>query len=104
MMSRSPAARYQTAKEVAEVLATWLAGRARGATGDTFASGRPQGAGRPLPPPRRSGTAVSPPPRREKTSKTNDTLPAVDNDTIKSAPPGRPQPRAPAARRADRSG
>ena len=86
MMSKSPAARYQTAKEVADVLATWLAGRARGASGDTLGTGRPQGAGRPLPPPRRSGTAVAPPPpRREKPSKANDTLADVDNDTIKGA-------------------
>jgi serine/threonine protein kinase len=103
MMSKSPAARYQTAKEVADVLATWLAGRARTASGDTFASGRPQGTGRPLPPPRRSGTAVAPPPRREKPSKANDTLADVDSDTIKGAPAGRPQPGSVAARGTDRS-
>jgi serine/threonine protein kinase len=104
MMSKSPAARYQTAKEVADVLATWLAGRSRSASGDALGSARPQGAGRPLPPPRRSGTAIAPPPRREKPSKANDTLADVDNDTTKGAPAGRPQPGTIAARGADRSG
>jgi serine/threonine protein kinase len=100
MMAKSPAARYQTAKEVAEVLTAWLAGRSNPLLGGASGSGRPQGGGRPLPPPRRSGTAVAPPPRREKPSKTNDTLADTDSETFKGVP-GRPQPGNIAARASD---
>ncbi len=51
MMAKQPAARFQTAGEVARVLGKWLAGR-----GKQSDQGRPPAApvGRPLPPPRRS--------------------------------------------------
>ncbi|HKD35670.1 MAG TPA: serine/threonine-protein kinase, partial [Pirellulales bacterium] len=92
MMTKSPAGRYQTAKEVGEVLTAWLAGRSKGGSSGVLATGRPQSGGRPLPPPRRSGTAVAPPPRRERPSRMNDTVAASDSDTVKGAPAGRPQP------------
>jgi serine/threonine-protein kinase len=92
MMAKNPAARYQTAKEVSDVLAAWLAGRSPGGLSGVLSTGRPRSGGRPLPPPRRPGTAVAPPPRREKPSRTNDTVADMDSDTKKGTPTGRPQP------------
>ncbi len=92
MMAKSPAARFQTAKEVSDVLSTWLEARSRGGSSGVLSTGRPQSGGRPIPPPRRSGMAVAPPPRRDKPSRTNDTVADMDSDTKKGPPAGRPQP------------
>ena len=92
MMAKSPAARFQSAKEVSDVLSTWLEARSRGGSSGVLSTGRPQSGGRPIPPPRRSGMAVAPPPRRDKPSRTNDTVADTDSDTKKGAPAGRPQP------------
>ncbi len=83
MMAKSPEARCQTAEEVASSLAAWLAARSTGSGGSGgSASG---GRGRPLPPPRRGGTALAPPPRREKPTSVEDTVADFDRETIKGS-------------------
>lgn len=83
MMSKTPEARFQTAKEVADVLAAWLANRGRG-SGEIVLGGSRSG-NKPLPPPRRSAAAVAAPP------KPNDTIAdMMDGETIKGAPSSRP--------------
>ncbi len=90
MMAKSPAARFQTAREIADTLATWL-GRDRG-SGKIVGGGQGRGqpGARPLPPPRRSAAAVAAPPQP---SRTNDTIADSDSDTSKGSPVRRPPPR-----------
>ncbi len=89
MMAKSPEARIQTAREVADVLTKWLTARAGGggAVGDSNAGNRPDARSRPLAPPRR-GTATLAPPNQP--LKTNDTLSDMDRETIKGPPARRP--------------
>jgi serine/threonine-protein kinase len=89
MMAKSPEARFQTAKEVADVLTIWLTGRTQGGTGDSSGGGaRPQNRARPLPPPRRGTTATLAPPTQP--NKTNDTISDMERETIKGPPARRP--------------
>jgi serine/threonine protein kinase len=90
MMAKSPEARFQTAKEVADVLTAWLSARSRGAPGDSGGGARPEPRSRPLPPPRRATATLAPPNRQVQPVKTNDTLSDLDRETIKGPPAGRP--------------
>jgi hypothetical protein len=92
MMAKSPEARFQTAKEVADALAAWLANRSKGSAGSIGGGGRAEPGARPSAPPRRTGTAVAPPPRRDKPGKSNDTISDKESETFKGPPTGRPQP------------
>ncbi|HEV3416161.1 MAG TPA: serine/threonine-protein kinase, partial [Pirellulales bacterium] len=104
MMAKSPEARFQTAKEVADALAAWLANRSKGSAGGAGGGGRAEPAARPSAPPRRSGTAVAPPPRRDKPGKSNDTISDKESETFKGPPAGRPQPATSAQTRPAGSG
>ncbi len=95
MMAKTPEARFQTAKEIADVLAAWLANRGRG-SGEIVLGERTGARGKPLPPPRRSTAAVAAP--LTKPTMPNDTIADMDSETIKGAS-GRPM--RPAARRSD---
>ena len=89
MMAKSPEARFQTAKEVADALTAWAKSRARGSSGDLRPGGKLSDSGaRPALPPRRSAAAVAPPPPRRE--KTNDTISDLDRETIKGSPSNRP--------------
>ena len=90
MMAKSPEARFQTAKEVADVLTAWLSARSRGAAGDSGGGTRREPRSRPLPPPRRATATLAPPTRKNQPYKTNDTLSDLDRETIKGPPAGRP--------------
>jgi hypothetical protein len=94
MMAKTPEARFQTSKEIADVLAAWLANRGRG-SGEIVLGGSRSGS-KPLPPPRRSAAAVAAPPT--KPTLPNDTIADMDGETIKGASS---RPLRPVARRGD---
>ncbi len=75
MMSKQPEARYQTAGEVAQVLARWLEMRGKGDGGPGAV--RPTGR-----PPRRSAPAPKAPPRRGEKPGSDDTLANVNRETL----------------------
>jgi len=81
MMNKSPDGRIQTAREVSTALMAWVAARRQGSSGGSAGSLEPST--RPLPPPRRTGTATLPAQRREKTNSTSDTLVDTGSDTKK---------------------
>ncbi len=80
MMSKTVAARYQTAGEVADVLHEWLAARGAGPPG----SGPGDSSGRLAAQRRRQG-----PPPREKPPGTSDTVSDLDRETIKGSGSGK---------------
>ncbi|MDX1964192.1 MAG: serine/threonine-protein kinase [Pirellulales bacterium] len=88
MMVKQPAARIQTAGEVARLLSAWLTQRgSQNAAENQAASGssvvQKSGA---MAPPRRSGAGQPvKPPRRDKTSNPGDTLSNHDRETLKGA-------------------
>jgi hypothetical protein len=88
MMAKQPPARFQTASEVARVLAAWLSGR--GKADSSTANARP--AARPAPPPRRS-------PGQRQPGAPDDTVSDKTRITIKGQPRGSsvrlPKPRMP---------
>jgi serine/threonine protein kinase len=79
MMAKQPAGRFQSAGEVARVLAKWLSGRERS---DGLSGARP---GRPAPPPRRSAGTQS---DKRQPGAPDDTVSDKTRVTIKGQPRG----------------
>lgn len=89
MMCKSPEGRYQQASDVSAALKSWLAAQSQGAGGGAGPRGS---GGRPLPPPRRKSSTLTPP-RPNAPGSDSDTIADMDRETtIKGSPNSRPQP------------
>jgi serine/threonine protein kinase len=94
MMDKRPDARFQSAGEVAQMLARWLEARGKDVGGGSALGMTKRTVG---PPPRRSGSPsrsgfmpALPPHRGDKTGATEDTVSNLHRETIKGTPSGKP--------------